>query len=99
MRRTWRVTPWRSAFMRERCLPAEDLGPVERFAFSRLISARLRFAVDVDRAICAVPFWHRSNEVVGRRSQESEIRSQEENGRLRVPALDFCAAALCDRCG
>src|SRR5579884_317194 len=85
MRRTWRVTPWRRAFIRERCLPCDDLGPVERFAFSRLISARERFAVDVDRAICAVSLAISLRG--GVRSQKSGVRRKMEGFALLLLIL------------
>jgi len=36
----WDVSPWLRAFWEERCFPAGVRGPVEWWAFSRLIVAR-----------------------------------------------------------
>src|ERR1035437_2625182 len=40
MTTVWPVSPWRRAFMEERCLPASVWGPVECWELARLISAR-----------------------------------------------------------
>src|SRR5580704_17898747 len=46
----WPVSPWRSAFREDCFLPASVLGPVECWAFSRLISALC------GEDICLFPF-------------------------------------------